>query len=91
VTTKVTTFPLRLPMSLKVALEKLAAADGISVNQFLVAAAAEKLAAVQSAELFFAERQGRGDKDAAIRILTRPGGQPPQRMDELPGQGDDRK
>ncbi len=51
-TTKVTTFPLRLPVSLKAALEKLAAADGVSVNQFMVAAAAEKLSAMQTAEVF---------------------------------------
>jgi hypothetical protein len=41
VTTKVTTFSLRLPLSLKVAVEKLAEADGTSMNQFLVMAAAE--------------------------------------------------
>ncbi len=83
-TTKVTTFSLRLPVSLKAALEKLAAADGISVNQFLVAAAAEKLSAMQTAEAFFAERRGRGDKAAAIRLLTRAGGEPPRPGDELP-------
>jgi uncharacterized protein (DUF1778 family) len=84
VTTEVTTFSLRLPVSLKAALEKLAAVDGISVNQFLVSAAAEKLATMQSAEAFFAQRKGRGDKDAAIRLLTRAGGEPPRPGDELP-------
>jgi hypothetical protein len=83
-TTKVTTFPLRLPVSLKAALEKLAAADGMSVNQFLVAAAAEKLSAMQTAKVFFAERKGRGGKDAAIRFLTRAGGEPPRAGDGLP-------
>ena len=38
-TTKVTTFSLRLPISLKAAVERLAAADGTSMNQFLVMAA----------------------------------------------------
>ena len=88
-TTKVTTFSLRLPVSLKVALEKLAAADGISVNQFLVSAAAEKLSAMQTAEAFFAERKGRGNKEAAIRFLTRAGGEPPRPGDELPAPGGD--
>ncbi len=59
-TTKVTTVSLRLPLSLKAAIEKLAAADGISVNQFLVLAAAELLTAMRTAEDFFAERKGRG-------------------------------
>jgi hypothetical protein len=40
-TTKVSTFSLRLPNSLKAAVEKLAAADGTSMNQFLVMAAAK--------------------------------------------------
>jgi hypothetical protein len=84
VTTKVTTFPLKLPVSLKAALDRLAAADGISVNQFLVAAAAEKLSSMQTAEAFFAERKGHGDREAAIRFLTRASGEPARPDDELP-------
>ena len=57
------------------------AADGTSMNQFLVMAAAEKLTAIQTAEAFFAARKGQGDKDAAIRFLTRPGGEPPRRSE----------
>ena len=83
-TTKITTVPVRLPVSLKAAIEKLAGTDGISVNQFLVTAAAEKLSAMRTAGAFVAERRGRGDKDAAIRILTRNGGEPPRPDDELP-------
>jgi uncharacterized protein (DUF1778 family) len=84
-TTKVSTFSLRLPISLKAAVEKLAAADGTSMNQFLVMAAAEKLAAITTAEAFFADRKGRGDVEAAIRFLTRPGGEPPRPDDTIPG------
>ena len=83
-TTKVSTFSLRLPNSLKAAVEKLAAADGTSMNQFLVMAAAEKLSAITTAEAFFAERKGHADRDAAIRFLTRAGGEPPRGDDELP-------
>jgi hypothetical protein len=84
VTTKVTTFSLRLALSLKAAVEKLAAADGTSMNQFLVMAAAEKLTAMRTAEAFFAERKGRGDTKAAIRFLTRSGGESPRPGDALP-------
>ena len=42
-TTKTGTYPLRLPLSLKAAVEKLAKRDGTSVNQFVVVAVAEKL------------------------------------------------
>jgi hypothetical protein len=83
-TTKVSTFSLRLPISLKAAVEKLAAADGTSMNQFLVMAAAEKLSAITTAEAFFAQRKGRGDPEAAIRFLTRSGGEAPRPDDELP-------
>ena len=86
-TTKVTTFSLRLPLSLKAAVEKLAEADGTSMNQFLVMAAAEKLTALRTAAEFFAERKGHGDRDAAIRFLTRAGGEPPRAGDELAGPG----
>jgi len=47
-------------------------------------AAAEKLSAITTAETFFAERKGRADRDAAIRFLTRNGGEPPRRDDEMP-------
>ena len=61
-----------------------AKAEGTSTNQFLAMAAAEKLAAMQTADSFFAERKGRGDKDAAIRFLMRAGGEPPRPWDEMP-------
>jgi hypothetical protein len=80
----VTTSSLQLPLSLKAAVEKLAADDGTSMNQFLVMAAAEKLTAMRTAEAFFAERKGRGDTAEAIRFLTRSGGEPPRQGDELP-------
>jgi hypothetical protein len=81
---KVSTFSLRLPLSLKAAIEKFAAADGRSMNQFLVIAAAEKLTAIQTTEAFFAERKGRGDKNAAIRFLMRDGGETPRDDDRMP-------
>jgi len=81
--TKLSTFPLRLPVSLKNAVEKLAAADGTSMNQFLVMAAAEKLAAITTAEAFFAERKERADPESAIRFLTRQGGESPRKDDLL--------
>jgi uncharacterized protein (DUF1778 family) len=83
-TTKAATMSLRLPVSLKAALEKVAAADGSSMNQFLVMAAAEKLAAIQTAESFFAERRERGDVEKALAFLSRKGGEAPRAGDEMP-------
>lgn len=39
---------------------------------------------VPAAETFFAARRGRGDREAALRFLTRTGGEPPHSRDELP-------
>jgi len=75
-TTKVATFPLRLPVSLKTALEAISDRDGTSMNQFLVVAAAEKIAAMQTEE-FFMERRNRADREAFRRILNRKGGEVP--------------
>jgi len=72
-TTRVSTFPLRLPVSLKTAVEKVSKRDGASMNQFLVVAAAEKIAAMET-ERFFAERRERADDAAFLRILNRDGG-----------------
>jgi len=80
-TTRVATFPLRLPVSLKTALESISGRDGTSMNQFLVIAAAEKIAAMQTEEFFLA-RRNRSDRDAFIRILNRKGGEPPRVEDE---------
>jgi uncharacterized protein (DUF1778 family) len=79
-TTRVATFPLRLPVSLKTALHELAERDGTSLNQFLVIAAAEKLSTMQ-AEEFFATRRARADRAEFRKLLDRDGG-------ELPGPED---
>lgn len=81
-TTKVATFPLRLPVSMKAALEKIAERDGTSMNQFLVIAAAEKISAMET-ERFFAERSKRADDAAFLRILNRKGGEPPRSEDTI--------
>jgi hypothetical protein len=75
-TTKTGTYPLRLPLSLKAAVEKLAKQDGTSVNQFVVVAVAEKLSAMATADQF-AERRARADLAAFDRIMERNGGEPP--------------
>lgn len=70
-------YPLRLPRSMKAEVERRARAEGISVNQFVATAVAEKLAVMNTAE-FFAERHNRADFDAFDRILNRKGGEPPR-------------
>jgi hypothetical protein len=79
---KTTTYPLRLPASLKAAVEKISKEDGTSINQFVVTAVAEKISAMKTAE-FFSERRAEADIEAARLILRRPGGQPPAADDRI--------
>ena len=76
------TYPLRLPHSIKAEVERRAHADGISVNQFVATAVAEKLAAMNTAE-FFAERRGRADFAAFDQLMRRSGGEPPATEDTI--------
>lgn len=74
-------YALRLPASLKKSAEAVAREDGSTLNQFIVSAVAEKLAALKTAE-YFTERAGRGRKSAALRFLSRRGGESPRGGDE---------
>ncbi len=76
------TYPLRLPISLKEEVNKAAALDRISINQFIAQAVAEKLAALRTAR-FFAERKGKADFVQFRNILLRKGSLPPREGDEL--------
>jgi hypothetical protein len=74
-------YALRLPVSLKREVEKVARNDGTSLNQFIVTAVAEKLSALRTAD-FFEERRQRADIDAALAVMTRTRGETPQQGDE---------
>jgi len=77
------TYPLRLPRSLKKAVERLSAQDGTSINQFVAMAVAEKVSALETAT-FFEDRKARADFKAFDRIMRRRGGEPPREGDEIP-------
>jgi hypothetical protein len=76
------TYPLRLPKSLKDQVAKVAKRDGTSMNQFIAIAVAEKISALET-ERFFSERAKQVDKEVFREILFRPGGDPPRTGDEL--------
>ena len=78
------TYPLRLPRSLKEAVERLSRQDGTSINQFVVMATAEKVSALETAR-FFQDRKARADFKAFDRIMRRRGGEPPRKGAEMPG------
>ena len=68
------TYPLRLPHSVKAEVERRANEDGISINQSVATAVAEKLAAMNTAA-FFAEPRERADLESFDRLLRRKGGE----------------
>jgi len=81
--TETMTYPLRLPRSLKKAVERQSKEDGTSINQFVATAVAEKLSALQTAE-FFTDRKTRANFEALDKIMRRRGGSPPRAGDEMP-------
>ena len=76
------TYPLRLPKSLKDEVAKVAKRDSTSINQFIAIAVAEKISALET-ERFFVERAKQADMEAFRAILFHPGGEPPRTGDEL--------
>jgi hypothetical protein len=76
------TYPLRLPRSIKAEVERRAKEDGISINQFVATAVAEKLAVMNTAA-FFSERRNRADFKAFDRLMRRKGGEPPAPDDTI--------
>ena len=77
------TYPLRLPRSLKEAVDRLSREDRTSINQFVATAVAEKVSALQTAR-YFADRKARADFAAFDRIMRRRGGKAPRANDEMP-------
>jgi hypothetical protein len=82
--TETTTYPLRLPRSLKRAVERQSKEDRTSINQFVATAVAEKPSALQTAE-FFADRKKRADFKTFDKLMKRSSGSPPRASDEMPG------
>lgn len=64
------TISLRIPDSLHKQIRKLAEQDGISINQFISTAAAEKLAALMTVD-YLVERANRGSREKFEAALAR--------------------
>lgn len=79
---KVSTYPLRMPKSLKDEVARVARRDGTSINQFIAIAVAEKVSALET-EGFFIERAKQADLDEFRKLLRRSGGDSPRPDDEM--------
>lgn len=75
------TYPLRLPRSIRAGVERLSKQDGVSINQFVSIAVAEKVAMMQAQE-YFSQRTARADLTAFDELMQRSGGEPPRPGDE---------
>jgi hypothetical protein len=79
------TYPLKLPASLKREAARLAKEDGVSLNQWIATAVAQKIGVVQTAAEFLHRRAGEATGDELLRILRDVPNRPPEVGDELPG------
>jgi hypothetical protein len=73
---------VRLPNSLHKQARELAKREGVSINQLVATALAEKLSALLTAE-YLEERAARGSRAGFERVLGRVRDVPPESGDEL--------
>ena len=78
------TYPLKLPTSVKTAAARLAKEDGVSLNQWIASAVAQKVGAVETAAEFFRKRAGDAKPEDLRAILALVPDRLPDPGDELP-------
>jgi hypothetical protein len=76
------TYPLKLPTSIKEAAAELAKIDGVSLNQFIAAAVAEKVGTMRTADQFLRQRAGAAKPKDLLKFLRRAPKVPPIPGDE---------
>ncbi len=82
-----TTLSLRLPESLHKQVRELASREGISIDQFIATAVAEKMSALMT-EDYLAARAARADRSRYDAALAQVPDAPPEEQDRAPGWGE---
>jgi hypothetical protein len=77
------TLSLRLPESLHKQVRELAAREGISINQFVATAVAEKMAALLTEE-YLEGRANRGSREGFERAMAKVKNRAPDPHDRIP-------
>ena len=77
------TYPLKLPLSIKKAAQRLAKEDGVSLNQWIAVAVAEKVGVVETAAEFFKKRAGKATGRGMMKFLRRAPAATPEPEDAL--------
>jgi hypothetical protein len=62
-------YPLKLPISVKAAAQRLAKEDGVSLNQWISVAIAQKIGVVETAADFLARRAGNAKPSDMLPFL----------------------
>jgi hypothetical protein len=78
------TYPLKLPASIKAAAVRLAKEDGVSLNQWIATAVAQKIGVVETAATFFQRRAGTATPDDLERVMAKVPDVPPDPEDAIP-------
>ena len=78
-----TSYPSKLPHSIKRAAERLAKEDGVSLNQWTAAAVAEKIGVIDTAAEFFKKRAGKAKGDDLMKFLRNAPNVQPELEDEM--------
>lgn len=78
-----TSYPLKLPTSLKSAAQRLAREDGVSLNQWIAVAVAEKIGAVETAADFLKRRAGDAQPGGLLPFLDKAAHEIPPVGDEV--------
>lgn len=79
-----TSYPLKLPVSVKSAAQRLAREDGVSLNQWIAVAVAEKIGAVETAAAFLRRKAGNTKPTDMLFFLDNASNETPPTGDEMP-------
>jgi hypothetical protein len=75
-------YPLKLPASVKAAAARLAKADGVSLNQFIAVAVAEKVGVLETAQEFVKRRAGKAAPRDLLTFLRKAANEEPSDADK---------
>ncbi len=75
------TYLLKLPTSIKTAAARLEKAEGVSLNQFIAAAVAEKVGVIETAREFLERRAGDAKPKDLLKYLRKAGREQPVESD----------
>jgi hypothetical protein len=77
------THPLKLPLSIKKAAQRLAKEDGVSLNQWIAVAVAEKVGVVETTADFFKQRAATATGKGMMKFLRGAPNAAPEAEDKL--------